>query len=63
MMCLPPRVPGQTVCSTCLERVQRRTAEQIVDWLPVVPLLHTFAPQMVDQLEEVLKIVDNHVPE
>ena len=29
------------------EQVQRRTAEQIVDPVPVVPLLHAFVPQMV----------------
>ena len=32
------------------ERAQRRTVEQIDDAVPVVPLLHTFVPQMVDQL-------------
>ena len=36
------------------EQVQRRTVEQIVDSVPVVPLLHTFVPQMVHQLAEVL---------
>ena len=45
------------------ERVQRRTMEQIVDCVPVVSLLDVPVPQVVDQLEEVLKIVDNHVPE
>ena len=36
------------------ERVQQRTAEQIVDPVPVVPLLHAFVPQKVEQLLEVL---------
>ena len=45
------------------ERVQRRTVEQIDDAVPVVPLLHTFLPQMVDQLVEVLRPCDTMVPE
>ena len=44
------------------ERVQRRTIEQIVDYVPVVPLLHAPVPRMVDKLEDVLKIVDLFVP-
>ena len=32
------------------ERVQRRTVEQIVDPVPVVPMLFTVESQMVDQL-------------
>ena len=40
------------------ERVQRRTMEHVVDFVPVVPLLDAPVPQMVDQLEDVLKIVD-----
>ena len=54
MMCLPPGAPGQTVCSTCLE--------QIVDCVPVVPLLHTSEPQMVDSVVDVLKILDHSLP-
>ena len=45
------------------ERVQRRTVEQIVDSMPVVPLLHTCVPQMVDSVVEVLKILDNSLPD
>ena len=37
--------------------------EQIDDSVPVVPLLHTFVPQMVDQLVEVLRLVDTVVTE
>ena len=44
------------------ERVQRRTMEQVVDYVPVVPLLDAPVPQMVDKLEDVLKIVDLFVP-
>ena len=44
------------------ERVQRRTVEQIVDNVPVVPLLHTSEPQMVDSVVDVLKILDHSLP-
>ena len=44
------------------EPVQRRTMEQIVDPVPEVPLLDAPVPQMVDKLEDVLKIVDLFVP-
>ena len=44
------------------ERVQRRTMEHVVDFVPVVPLLDALVPQMVDKLEDVLKIVDLFVP-
>ena len=45
------------------ERVQRRTAEQIVDPVPVVPMLHVFVPQMVEQLVDILSPLDFHVAE
>ena len=45
------------------ERVQRRTVEQIVDSMPVGPLLHTRVPQVVDSVVEVLKILDISVPD
>ena len=45
------------------ERVQQRTAEQIVDPVPVVPLLHDAAPQMVEQLVDFLTPLDFPVPE
>ena len=38
-------------------RVQQHTAEQIVDFVPVVPLLHDVVPQMVEQLVEAPTIV------
>ena len=44
------------------EWVRRRTMEQVVDYVPVVPLLDAPVPQMVDKLEDVLKIVDLFVP-
>ena len=40
------------------ERVQQRTAEQIVDPVPVVPLLHAFVLQMVEQLVDILAPLD-----
>ena len=43
--------------------LQRRTVEQIVDCVPVVPLLHDVEPQMEDQLVEVLRPCDTMVPE
>ena len=45
------------------ERVQQRTAEQIVDPVPVVPLLHAFVPQMVEQLVDILAPLDFRVAE
>ena len=45
------------------EKVLRRTVEQIVDSLLVVPLLHTFAPQMVEHLVDVLSPFEFQVPE
>ena len=44
------------------ERVQRRTVEQIVDPVPVVPLLHDAAPQMAEQLVDILTPLDFPVP-
>ena len=37
--------------------------EQMVDAAPVVPVLHVPAPQMVDSVVEVLKILDNSLPD
>ena len=45
------------------ERVQRRNAEQIVAPVPVVPLLHAFVPQMVEQLMDILAPLDFRVAE
>ena len=45
------------------ERVQQRTAEQIVDLVPVVPLLHAFVPQKVEQLVDILAPLDFRVAE
>ena len=45
------------------ERVPRHILEQIVDSAPVLPLLHAPVPQTVDSVGEVLKILDNLVPD
>ena len=45
------------------ERVQQRTAEQIVDPVPVVPLLHAFLPKKVEQLVDILAPLDFRVAE
>ena len=62
-MCLPP-CRGQTGCplSGPQEWVLRRTVEQIVDCVPVVRLLYTSEPQMVDSVVDVLKILDHSLP-
>ena len=44
------------------ERVLRHTAEQAGDVVPGLPALDAPVPQMVDKLEDVLKIVDLFVP-
>ena len=38
-------------------QVHRRTVEQIVGPVPVVPMLHVFVPQMAEQLVEAPTIV------
>ena len=43
------------------ERVQQRTVEQIVDPVPLFPLLHDVVPQMVEQLVDILSPLDVHV--
>ena len=45
------------------ERVQQRTMEQIVDPVPVVPMLHVFVPQMVEQLVDILAPLDFRIGE
>ena len=45
------------------ERVQQRTAEQIVDPVLVVPMLHMIVPQMIEQLVDILLPLDFPVPE
>ena len=45
------------------EQVQQRTSEQIVDPVPLVPLLHDAVPQMVEQLVDFLTPLDFPVPE
>ena len=45
------------------ERVQQRTVEQIVDPVPVAPLLHVFVPQMVEQLVDILAPLDCRIAE
>ena len=42
-------------------RVQRRTVEQIVDAVPLVPLLDDPVPQTVEQLPDVLRFFDRFV--
>ena len=44
------------------ERVQRHTMEQFGELAPMVQILDALVPQMVDKLEDVLKIVDLSVP-
>ena len=47
------------------ERIQRHTAEQMIESFVPVPMLDHDAPvpQMVDQLVDMLKLFDNSVPE
>ena len=45
------------------ERVPRHIVEQIVDFAPVLPLLHAPVPQTMDSVGEVLKILDKLVPD
>ena len=45
------------------DRVQRRTVEQIVDNTLIVPSLDVPVPQMENQLLEVCRQLDTHVPE
>ena len=44
-------------------RVQQRTVEQIVDPVPLVPMLHDVVPQMVEQLVDLLAPLDFRVAE
>ena len=63
-MCLPPS-RGLTGCPLCLECRNGFCGapwSKFVDCVPVVPLLHTSEPQMVDPVVEVLKILDHSVP-
>ena len=39
-------------------RVLQRTVEQIVDPVPLVPMLHDVVPQMVEQLVDLLAPLD-----
>ena len=45
------------------DKVQRRTVEQIVDNTLIVPSLDVLVPQMENQLVEVCRQLDTHVPE
>ena len=45
------------------ERLQQRIVEQIVDPVPLVPLLHDVVPQMIEQLVDILSPLDFPVPE
>ena len=44
-------------------RVQQRTVEQIVDPVPLVPMLHDVVPQMAEQLVDFLAPLDVRVAE
>ena len=44
------------------ERELRRTVEQIVDAVPLVPLLNDPVPQMVEQLQDVMRFFDTLQP-
>ena len=59
----PPGGPAPLLEVLPQERVQRRTAEQIVDPVPVVPMLHVFVPQKVEQLVDILAPLDFRVAE
>ena len=56
-------LPDRLVDVRPQERVPRRIVEQVVDIVPVVPLLHVPVPQMVDSVVEVLKILDKSLPD
>ena len=45
------------------ERNLRRTVQQIVDAVPLLPFLDDPAPQMVEQLPDVLKFLDALIPD
>ena len=45
------------------ERDLRRTVEQIVDAVPLVPLLDDPVPQMVEQLPDVMRFFDFLLPD
>ena len=45
------------------ERVQQRTVKQIVDLVPLVPLLHDVVPKMVQQLVDFLAPLNFRVAE
>ena len=55
--------PPSLVDVRCQERVQQRTVKQIVDPVPLVPLLHDVVPQMVEQLVDFLAPLDFSVSE
>ena len=45
------------------ERVQRHTVEQMADGAPVLPMLGALVPLVAEQPVEVLKILDNSLPD
>ena len=48
--------PSSLVDVRRLGRVQQRTVEQIVDPVPLVPMLHDVVPQMVERLVDLLAL-------
>ena len=44
------------------ERVQRRTVQQTVDAVPLVPFLDDLAPQMVELLQDTMRSFDTLLP-
>ena len=56
------RPTGLVVPRGAQERVQRHTMEQFGELAPMVQILDALVPQLVDKLEDVLKIVDLFVP-
>ena len=55
--------PSSLVDVRRLGRVQQRTVEQIVDPVPLVPMLHDVVPQMVERLVDLLAPLDFRVAE
>ena len=57
-----PRPDRIATLSGPQERVLQRTVEQIVDAVPLVPLLDDPVPQTVEQLVDVLRFFDTLCP-
>ena len=62
---LPPRVPGHPVLGEPRgpqARIRQRTMEQLADVVPMVQILDTLVPQMVEQLPDVLRFLATLLP-